>query len=254
MIKRLVVGNWKMNGLGSTFVEVSKLSDALDQIDIKNDVLLCPPATLLAGLSQKFSSSKLAFGGQDCHSQASGPYTGDISAEMLRDAGATCVILGHSERRIRYNESSSAIKKKAAAAHRAGLNSIICVGETLDERQKGLAIKTIDSQLTASLPSGCNANNVTVAYEPVWAIGTGLTPSVHDVGGMHTHIRDTLSKKFKNGEKFRLIYGGSVKPENVSWLAGADNVDGVLVGGASIRAKDFLEIIVKCGVVHDDFR
>lgn len=207
------------------------------------DVILCPPATLIAELADKLNNSKILLGGQDCHKLENGPYTGDISAKMLKDAGAEFVILGHSERRIEHRETNCLVKEKTSAAHRVGLNAIVCIGETLSERRDGLTAQVIDCQLKESLPDSCTKNNVIIAYEPVWAIGTSLTPSPSDVSKIHARIRQNLSKFFKDGYQIRLLYGGSVKPENAEQFISEDNVNGVLVGGASLEMEEFIKII-----------
>ena len=247
VIKPLVAGNWKMNGLKAMMAEVAAISGALCQSRYACDVLLCPPATLLALLADKLSGSGVVLGGQDCHVHARGAHTGDIAAEMLKDAGATAVIVGHSERRADHGEASALVGQKVLAAHRAGLTAIVCIGETVGERQAGLTACVIKRQLEASLPDDSNADNVVVAYEPVWAMGTGLTPTPENVGEIHTQIRDSLSMRFKDGERFRLLYGGSVKPENAPQLMAARHVNGALVGGASLKAEDFLGIIACYG-------
>jgi len=243
VVKPLVAGNWKMNGLKGMATEVAALSDALRKNEFSCDVWLYPPATLLAVLAAELNSPGIKLGGQDCHIHASGAHTGDISAEMLKDAGAISVIVGHSERRADHGETSALVQTKASAAHRAGLSAIICVGETEGERRAGLTAKVIERQLAASLPDNSTANNVIVAYEPVWAIGTGLTPTPENVGEIHTRIRKYLLKHFKDGAHFRLLYGGSVKPGNATQLMAADHVNGALVGGASLKAEDLIGII-----------
>ena len=208
------------------------------------DVLVCPPATLIAAFAGRAGDGAVAIGGQDCHPARSGAHTGDIAAEMLADAGATHVIVGHSERRADHGEDDALVRTKAEAAHRAGLVAIVCVGETEVERDAGQALEVVSRQLAGSLPRGATAANTVVAYEPVWAIGTGRTPSTEDIGEMHGHMRALLGERLTNGAGgMRLLYGGSVKPGNAAEIFSVANVDGALVGGASLKAADFLGII-----------
>ncbi|MGI9477682.1 MAG: triose-phosphate isomerase, partial [Hyphomicrobiaceae bacterium] len=206
------------------------------------DVMLCPPATLVAAMVEA-SAGRFAVGGQDCHAAASGAHTGDLSAEMLADAGATAVIVGHSERRADHGERSQDVAAKAAAAHRAGVMAIICVGETAGERAAGLTLQVVERQLVGSLPEGVTAENTVIAYEPVWAIGTGLTPTSDDVAKVHAFMREYLSAHADRGANMRLLYGGSVKATNAAELMAVANVDGALVGGASLKADDFVGIL-----------
>ncbi len=248
-IRPLIAGNWKMNGLLASQNEaeavVAGLGGAVAQAP---EVLICPPATLLVPFAAVLKGSQVGLGGQDCHSAASGAHTGDISAEMLVDAGATAVIVGHSERRADHGERSLEVRQKAEAAHRAGLTAIVCVGETIGERQAGLALTVVRRQVAASLPDLATAANTVVAYEPVWAIGTGRTPTAAEVAEVHGAIRASVSERFGNeGEAMRLLYGGSVKPGNARELLAVANVNGALVGGASLNAADFLAIIAACG-------
>lgn len=240
----LVAGNWKMNGLHASLNEVEKicsLSGALGAEKVQ--IAICPPATLLLACSKICEGSVVALGGQDCHWEASGAYTGDISAEMLKDAGAAFVILGHSERRAGHHESNETIRAKAAAALRTGLSPIICVGETRSEREEGIASAIVAAQLSGSVPQGCTAEEVVIAYEPVWAIGTGLTPTPDDIAAMHGFIRAWIMKHLLGrGDLARILYGGSVKPGNAAELMKEDNVDGALVGGASLAAGGFMAI------------
>jgi triosephosphate isomerase len=239
----LVAGNWKMNGLSASAGELAGIVEGAASLAGKADMMVCPPATLIAPFAAKARGTKLAIGGQDCHAKESGAYTGDISAEMLRDAGASAVIVGHSERRQYHAETDADVSAKAEAAWRAGLIAIVCVGETKDERTSGKALDVVGGQLTGSLPAGCTAANLVVAYEPVWAIGTGLTPTTDDVAQMHQFIREQLVARFPGaGEGVRILYGGSVKPSNAAELMGVPNVDGALVGGASLKATDFMGI------------
>ena len=241
-LRPLAAGNWKMNGLRAGLEEVKKICDGVAANAPAADVLLCPPATLIAPLAEA-AGGTIAVGGQDCHAKASGAHTGDIAADMLRDAGATFVIVGHSERRADHGERSSDVRAKAAAAHAAGLTAIVCIGETAGEREAGLTLKVIERQLAGSLPEGATASNTVIAYEPVWAIGTGLTPTTDDVAKAHAFMRTYVSDKVSDGAAMRLLYGGSVKPGNAAELMGVANVNGALVGGASLKADDFLGII-----------
>jgi triosephosphate isomerase len=241
-IRPLVAGNWKMNGLGASLAEAEIMAKNLGSEAA--DVLICPPATLVARMASALEGSRIAVGGQDCHAKASGAHTGDISAEMLKDAGASAVIVGHSERRTDHAETDAVVKAKAEAVHRAGLTAIVCVGETAAERQAGQTLAIVGRQIAGSLPDACRASDTIIAYEPVWAIGTGLTPTVADVAEVHGAIRAALAKRFGNeGETMRILYGGSVKPSNAKELMAVADVNGALVGGASLKAADFLGII-----------
>ncbi len=235
----LVAGNWKMNGLKRSAVELERIvvgSLALAGVDL----MVCPPATLIARFADLAAGSPVAIGGQDCHAQPAGAFTGDISAEMLSDAGATAVIVGHSERRQYHGETDAAVRAKAEAAARAGLLAIVCVGETRAEREAGRALAVVGAQLDGSVP---DSGDVVVAYEPVWAIGTGLTPTSGDVAETHRHIRARLTARFgAAGKGVRILYGGSVKPANARDLLTVADVDGALVGGASLVADEFLAI------------
>ena len=243
MIRPLVAGNWKMNGLRAAVAEAAIIRDELAKRPAKADVMLCPPATLLPVLATGLEGTPVAVGGQDCHTSVSGAHTGDIAAEMLKDAGATAVIVGHSERRADHGEGSVLVCDKAAAAHRAGLQAIVCMGETAGERRAGLTLTVVERQIGASLPDDCTAENTVIAYEPVWAIGTGLTPTTEDVAVTHAALRQLLTDRFGDGEQFKILYGGSVKPSNAAELMAVANVNGALVGGASLKADDFLGII-----------
>jgi triosephosphate isomerase (TIM) len=240
----LVAGNWKMNGTTAMLKEPRLLAGMLRDVKLKCEVLVCPPATLVRRVKAVMKGSRIKVGGQDCHWNATGAHTGDISAEMLKDAGCTSVIVGHSERRANHAETDEMISKKAKAAHVAGLIAIICIGETLDQRKGNKALNVVSTQLKGSLPEGATAANTVVAYEPVWAIGTGLTPTVAEVAEVHTHIRADLAKLMgEEGPNVRILYGGSVKPSNATELMSAANVNGALVGGASLKAADFIGII-----------
>jgi triosephosphate isomerase len=247
-IRPLIAGNWKMNGLKASTAEFEAMLAGAAGVAAKADLLVCPPATLIAAFAQKASGSKtFAIGGQDCHPKASGAHTGDISAEMLSDAGASAVIVGHSERRADHGESDALVRQKAEAAWRAGLTAIVCIGETRHQRDQGQTLDICGGQLNASLPDGSTAGNLVLAYEPVWAIGTGLTPTVADVEQVHAFIRQLLVARFKHeGGRVRILYGGSVKPSNAAELMAVANVNGALVGGASLKASDFLAIAAGC--------
>ena len=240
----LVAGNWKMNGTTATLKEPRLLAGMLRDVKLKCEVLVCPPATLIRRVKSVMKGSRIKVGGQDCHWNASGAHTGDISADMLKDAGCTSVIVGHSERRANHAETDEMVSKKAKAGHSAGLIAIICIGETLDQRKGGKTLGVVSAQLKGSLPEGATTANTIIAYEPVWAIGTGLTPTVAEVAEVHTHIRADLAKLMgEDGAGVRILYGGSVKPSNATELMGAANVNGALVGGASLKAADFIGII-----------
>jgi len=240
-IRPLVAGNWKMNGLTTSVGELTKMTAGVG--GLKADLMVCPPATLVAAFAKAAEGSPIAIGGQDCHAAASGAHTGDIAAEMLADAGATAVIVGHSERRTDHHETDAQVKAKALAAWRAGLMAIVCVGETRAEREAGKTLDVVGGQLAGSLPDGAAATNLVVAYEPVWAIGTGLTPTATDVAEVHAFIRKRLTERFgEEGGAVRILYGGSVKPSNAGELLTIADVNGALVGGASLKAEDFLGI------------
>jgi len=239
----LVAGNWKMNGLKASVVELSKIEDGFGALRAKIDLLICPPATLVAAFAVAAAGRGFAIGAQDCHAEAAGAHTGDISAEMLKDAGVSAVIVGHSERRTDHKETDAEVRGKALAAWRAGLMAVVCVGETREEREAGRTLDVVGRQLDGSLPDGANARNLVVAYEPVWAIGTGLTPTPADVAEVHRFIRGKLAERFgAEGQGMRVLYGGSVKPSNARELLRIEDVDGALVGGASLKADDFLGI------------
>jgi triosephosphate isomerase (TIM) len=238
----LVAGNWKMNGRKAAGAELAKMIGGAGGLT-QADLMVCPPFTLLAPFAEQAKGSRLAIGAQDCHAEAAGAFTGDIAAEMIADAGASAVIVGHSERRAYHHETDAVVRAKAQAAWRAGLIAILCVGETRDQRVAGEALDVVGAQLDGSIPDGAVAGNLVVAYEPVWAIGTGLTPTPADVATMHGFIRSRLTARFgAAGEGMRILYGGSVKPSNAAELMAVANVDGALVGGASLKAEDFLGI------------
>ena len=234
-MRQLIAGNWKMNGLAAELAQIEALARGLDTPAC--DVLICPPATLIARAAAMAKGTPIAIGGQDCHAEASGAFTGDVSAEMLRDAGASAVIVGHSERRQYHGETDAIVAAKAKAAWRAGLIAIICIGETEAERDAGKAYDVCKAQLAGSVPPGATAQNTAIAYEPVWAIGTGKTPTTPDIAQMHAHIKACLPAPL------RILYGGSVKPSNAAEILGLANVGGALVGGASLKAADFLTIV-----------
>ena len=249
-VRPIVIGNWKMNGLKAALAEALTIKEALGAPGLA-DAMICPPATLMMLLAEGLKGSAVGVGGQDCHAAAPGAHTGDVSAEMVRDAGASAVILGHSERRANHGERDRDVRAKVAAAQRAGLVAIVCVGETAGERAAGLTETVVQRQLLGSLPPGVNAETTIVAYEPVWAIGTGLTAAAGDVAAVHASIRAALVETHGPGAaSVRLLYGGSVKPGNAKELLGITNVDGALVGGASLIAADFLGIMAAYGKVE----
>ncbi len=239
----LVAGNWKMNGLRAGAAELAKIVRGARELAAKVDIMVCPPATLIAEFAEAAAGGPVRIGGQDCHAESGGAFTGDLAAEMLKDAGASAVIVGHSERRSYHKETDADVRAKALAARRAGLIAIVCVGETRAEREAGRASAVVEGQLAGSLPDGASADDLVVAYEPVWAIGSGLTPTPADVAEMHGLIRRHLAARFgAAGEGMRILYGGSVKPSNAKELMHVAEVDGALVGGASLKAEEFLAI------------
>lgn len=236
----LVAGNWKMHGLSASVGELHKIIAGAEKL-ANVDLMVCPPATLLVGFVAAARGSRVAIGAQDCHARPDGAYTGDISAEMIKDAGAQAVIVGHSERRHYHGETDAMVRDKALAARRAGLVAIICVGETQADRDAGHARAVVRTQLDGSLPDG--SPDFVVAYEPVWAIGSGVTPTPRDVADIHGFIRQMLSARYgEAAQRTRILYGGSVKPSNAAELLAVDDVDGALVGGASLKADEFLPI------------
>ncbi|WP_102958447.1 triose-phosphate isomerase [Mangrovicella endophytica] len=237
----LIAGNWKMNGLKASLAELRAIAEAAGSgLSQACDLLICPPATLLAE-ARAIVGDHVALGGQDCHSENSGAHTGDIAASMLRDAGASFVIVGHSERRTDHSEDDGTVRAKANAGIASGLTAIVCIGETEGERNAGTTLDVLDRQLGGSLPDA--PDRLVVAYEPVWAIGTGRTPTSDDVAAVHRFIRERLMERFGSaGEAVRILYGGSVKPSNAAELLALENVDGALVGGASLKADDFIAI------------
>ncbi len=247
-IRPLIAGNWKMNGLKSSLAEFDAMLAGASDVADKADLLVCSPATLLAGFAERArGSSMLSVGAQDCHAKPSGAHTGDLSAEMLADAGASAIIVGHSERRADHGETDVEVRQKAEAVWRAGLTAIVCIGETQHQRDQGQTLDICRGQLNISLPDGARSDNLVVAYEPVWAIGTGLTPTAGDVEQIHGFIRELLIARFNGeGARIRILYGGSVKPSNAAELMAVANVNGALVGGASLKAADFLAIARGC--------
>jgi triosephosphate isomerase (TIM) len=247
-IRPLIAGNWKMNGLQASMQEFDAMLAGASDVTGRADLLVCPPASLVAAFSEKAKGARaFAVGAQDCHPKPSGAHTGDISAEMLADAGAKAIIVGHSERRADHGETDAIVREKAEAVRRAGLTAIVCIGETREQRDAGTTLDICGGQLKGSLPDGSTAANLVVAYEPVWAIGTGLTPTVSDVEQIHRFIRELLAGRFNGeGARMRILYGGSVKPSNAKELMAVANVNGALVGGASLKAADFLAIAAGC--------
>ncbi|MBA9082442.1 MULTISPECIES: triose-phosphate isomerase [Bartonella] len=243
-IRPLIAGNWKMNGMGESLKELHAIATGIrSDLGCLFEALICVPATLLSRASDVVSGEKLLLGGQDCHFSDSGPYTGDISAAMLKEAGASHVIIGHSERRTAYHESNAIVCAKVQAAWRANLVALVCIGETLEERENGEVLDVIAHQLESSLPDNATAQNIIIAYEPIWAIGTGKTPTSEDVAQVHNFIRDKISYRFGNeGCNMRLLYGGSVNSSNALELLNTAHVNGALIGGASLKAVDFLTI------------
>ncbi len=239
---KMIVGNWKMHGLGSDLAQADAVRTALAETPTANRVGLCFPATLIAQAAWRLKDGPVEVGGQDCHSAASGAFTGSVSAEMLKDAGATLVIVGHSERRAGFGETDADVAAKVEAALRAGLEPIVCVGETLEERDAGRAVEVVTAQVTGSLPDALREQTFAVAYEPVWAIGTGRTATVEQVAEMHVAIRGALVERLGAAET-PILYGGSVNPKNAAELLAVDEVGGALVGGASLKADDFLAIV-----------
>jgi triosephosphate isomerase (TIM) len=243
-VRPLAAGNWKMNGTRASLAELEAIAKGVEAGHAGGaEVAVCPPATLIAQAAWALRNAKVALGGQNCHTAESGAFTGETSAAMIKDAGASYVIVGHSERRAGFGETDALVQAKAAAAAKAGLTAIVCVGETRQEREGGRAEAVVEAQVRGSVPAGATAATVVIAYEPVWAIGTGLTPTAADVAAMHAAIRRWLGEVMgAEGAKTRILYGGSVKPSNAKELLGLANVDGALVGGASLKAVDFLGI------------
>lgn len=243
MRRKLAAGNWKMNGLASAQQEVESLGKL--QPNPACEIVICPPSTLLAAMAQTCAGSSVSVGGQDCHVAEKGAHTGDISAAMLKDSGATYVILGHSERRDDHGETNGLIAAKVLTAWNSGLKTIVCCGESAAQRDSGTTLTHIGTQLVASIPDGANAENLVVAYEPIWAIGTGRTPTLDDIREVHDCIRNLVVQRFGEniGDGVRILYGGSMNPSNVAEISAVSNVDGGLVGGASLKADDFTKIV-----------
>ena len=242
-MRPLIAGNWKMHGLGAALGEVLAVAKSVAETPPSCDVLICPPFTLIARAAAA-AGERVAIGAQDCRAQPSGPFTGDISAEMLADSGASAVIVGHSERRRNHRETDIDVAMKTAGAWRAGLRAIICIGETEEEHDAGRAGDVVARQLDGSLPLGSRAENTTIAYEPIWAIGSGRTPTPDEICEIHGLIRDRLAERLgRDGTGFRILYGGSVKPTNAGAILSLPNVNGALVGGASLKAEEFLAIV-----------
>lgn len=237
MPRKIAAGNWKMNGTQSSLSELRILEDKHGDADIA--ILICPPFTLICACED----TPFDIGGQDCHTAQGGAHTGDISAEMLADAGASYVLVGHSERRTDHGETDALVAAKAQAAYDAGLIAVICIGETLEERENGTTLSVIDTQLAQSVPDTADALNTVIAYEPVWAIGTGKVPTTDQIAQVHAHVRERLENRFSDGAEFSLLYGGSVKGSNAAEIFAVPHVDGALVGGASLTAEAFSPII-----------
>jgi|SRR5579872_3588000 len=242
-MRTLLAGNWKMNGLHGSLAEIRALMRSVGQRPAA-DIIICPPATLIAEAARTVEKAPIEIGGQDCHADSSGAFTGDISAEMLRDAGATAVIIGHSERRQYHGETDRMVAAKLAAASRAGLTPILCIGESEVQRNRGEAVAVVRRQLSDSMDAKFKPDDLIIAYEPVWAIGTGRTPKPQEIVQMHEAVRAVLTERFgESGEQIRILYGGSVKPDNAAEILPLPGVGGALIGGASLKAADFLSIL-----------
>ncbi len=243
---KLAAGNWKMNGMRGSLPELQAI--AAGAAGAACEVAICPPATLISAAAETVAGTAVAIGGQDCHAAVKGAHTGDIAAEMIADAGGKMVIVGHSERRTDHGETDTQVRAKAEAAWRAGLTAILCIGETEAERRGGKTEAVLSTQIAGSVPDGATADRLVIAYEPVWAIGTGLTPSNDDIVAAHAHIRAQLAGHLgqENADAMRILYGGSVKPDNAETIMALPGVDGALVGGASLKAADFLTIVAAC--------
>lgn len=243
---KLVAGNWKMNGLRASSGMLTELLASLGTAHAAAEVLVCPPATLLAAFAEILKDTQVRVGGQCCHASASGAHTGDISAEMIRDTGASYVIVGHSERRVDHGETNAQVTAQAQAALRAGLTPVICIGENEAAYEEGMTKAVLAEQIRGSLPPELRGQPITIAYEPIWAIGTGKTATIAEIVETHAFIRDAVAGAFGRETRLRILYGGSVKPSNAGEILHAEGVDGVLVGGASLKASDFLSIIASC--------
>jgi triosephosphate isomerase (TIM) len=242
-MRPLIAGNWKMNTLRSEATAlVAGLMEQRAELDPGCDMLVCPPFVTLRPVADIIEGSPIALGAQDCHTDSSGAHTGDVSAVMLADAGCEFVIVGHSERRADHREDDTLVASKAGAAHAKALIAVICVGETLDQRNAEETLSVVETQVSKSVPDGATAENTVVAYEPVWAIGTGLTPTIEQISEVHDHIRALLAARFSDGSEFRLLYGGSMNPGNAREILAVENVNGGLVGGASLKVEDFWSI------------
>lgn len=243
MRRKLAAGNWKMNGTGANLSEITALSKALTD-DTDTDVVICPPASLLSRACEVSDNTGISIGAQDCHTQTDGAFTGDISAEMVADTGASFVIVGHSERRAAHHESDADICSKAEAALKIGLTVIVCIGESESERVEGQTLDVLATQIAGSCPDSATGATTVIAYEPIWAIGTGRVPTLEQIIEVHDFLRAKLEARFGDeGRAFRLLYGGSVKPSNAAEIFTCENVDGALVGGASLKAQDFAPIV-----------
>ncbi|MEM9350903.1 MAG: triose-phosphate isomerase [Pseudomonadota bacterium] len=240
-MRKLAAGNWKMNGMTASIAEARGISIANPSPSV--DILLCPPATLLSRMAEALANSSIALGAQDCHASTSGAHTGDIAAPMLAEAGASAIIVGHSERRTDHAETDAMVKAKAEAALGSGLGAIVCIGETLEEREAGKTLDIVQGQLGGSLPEGATGSNTVIAYEPVWAIGTGKVATPAQIAEVHSELRSELRKLMSGADDVRILYGGSVKASNAAEVFGIPDVDGALVGGASLQADDFNPII-----------
>jgi triosephosphate isomerase len=243
MAQTLIAGNWKMNGLKASLSEIDAVASGLETAHKNATALLCMPATLVALAADRAGEGALKIGGETCHTAESGAHTGDVSAEMLVDAGASHIIVGHSERRADHDESDAVVASQAAAAHRAGAVPIICVGESLEQREAGQTLDVISAQLAGSIPDTATRHPIVIAYEPIWAIGTGKVATTEQIGVVHTAIRSSLVEKFgASGQDISILYGGSMKPGNAADILAVENVNGGLIGGASLKADDFLAI------------
>jgi triosephosphate isomerase len=249
-IRPLIAGNWKMHGRRADgielAVEIARRARGAASVELRCDIVLCPPATLLAAVAEAVADSPVGVGAQDCHWREAGAHTGDISAAMLVDAGCRYVIVGHSERRTDHGETDELVRRKAEAAHAVGLVAVVCIGETEAQRAKGETLSVVERQFRDSLPATATADNTVVAYEPVWAIGTGKVPTLSEIGAVHDQLRELARNRAGKGEELRLLYGGSVKSANAAEILAVGNVNGALVGGASLKAEEFWAIARSC--------